>query len=319
MLFDKIKESYENNKCYQDEKLCGPNRVRLNGDFFPSPYPYVGENYEFPTIRNKPVPKIFFISVNQNLSDKNLLRFKKKYSDEKERMKRARMSLYPINIKDLEEHEYGPLELCVYLANIAFSMSLQKNEYIPNEEIMKNIAYSNCVRCANKKVLRAAPTKEMLENCEELTRFEIDTLQPDMIFCIGKKPFEQIANMCNKKIYERKDLVSDDLMKDLNTDNLIKDFIFLIKSDTKTISVIYFYHYGFQQSVNTGSKMIQLFSIKEFINDENAKKIIADVKKEIKKWEKVWRKASYTYNAFAKYYAIKIIEYAIKEYSNKER
>jgi len=282
LLKNKIIRFYNSERCHNDANICGPNRTKLkNGDYFPPPYPYVGDNYESPNLEGKELPKIFFLSINQNLS-----------GEENVSEKEARWSLYPKDVKNLGSHWYGPLDLCVSLANIAFSLVLGNIRKIDNEEIMKNIAYSNCVRCANTEAIRRAPTPKMREQCEKFTKFEIETLMPELIFCIGRDPFRQI-----KKIYNRK------------VEDLIEDFVFRIEEKDKEIKVIYFYHYGNQESINAGRKLINLFA--EFNDD--AKKVIEDVDRKVTKYKThgIWREDSYVYNDFAKYYSVKIIENSV--------
>jgi len=284
LLKNEIIKFYNSEQCYQNINVCGPNRTKLkNGKYFPPPYPYIGENYELPSLQGKKLPRIFFLAMNQNLSEEENI------SEEK-----ARWSLYPTNFEKLEGHWYGPLDLCVSLANIAFSIKLGNAEEIPDKEIMKNIAYNNCVRCANTKFKRGAPTEEMVQNCKKFTENEIKILKPDFIFCIGRKPYWQIREMYNT-----------------NAEDIIVDFVFKIKEEDKEIKVLYFYHYGIQQSINAGKKLITLFAA---FNNKSAKQIIKDVEQEISKFpSKVWRENDYKYNDFAKYYSIKIIEKYVKE------
>ena len=59
-MFNKIKAFYDRNPCYQNENCCGSERTVLKkGGFFPSPYPYVGNNFHAPIINGKKVSKIF--------------------------------------------------------------------------------------------------------------------------------------------------------------------------------------------------------------------------------------------------------------------
>ena len=281
LIKEKIKEIYDKTTCYQTEK-CSKKRTQLkNGGFFPSPYSYVGETYSTPIIGSKKVPKIFCLSVNQNL-----LNIEDVDED------KARNSLYPTKIDSLEGHWYGPLELCVSLSNIIFSQYIDtKNvKEMSNKEIMGNIAYSNSVRCGNPNALSGKPTEEMIKNCEWFTEQEINVLQPDIILAIGKTPFKQI-----QKIYKN------------NIKHIAKDFAFEVEINNKTITVVYFYHYGQQQSINTGKKMITLFSA----FSSNAKMLIKDIESEVEQYNTLWR-IKKKYNVFAKYYAIKIIEQCLK-------
>jgi len=276
-MYNTIKEYYDNITCFKT-LICGKERTKIkDNNFFPPPYPFVGNKYSTPVIDGERISKVYILSVNQNLESI--------YDDMTK--DKARNSLYPTDFQSLKGHWYGPLNLSISLCNILFGIFLYgKYKFISNKQIIENISYGNCVRCGNPIARSGKPTSAMKKNCMEHTKFDIELLLPDYIFCIGRDPFYQVANCYDHKW-------------------IIDDFYYQLDINNKKIKVIYFYHYGIQQSVNTGAKMIKLLSN---FND-NAKNLVNDIDQTTNSMDDVWRQA---YTDFSKYYASQIIKHAIK-------
>ncbi|MFX0142115.1 MAG: hypothetical protein ACFFDN_51230 [Candidatus Hodarchaeota archaeon] len=204
----------------------------------------------------------------------------------------ARNSLYPTDKNKLSGHWYGPLKLSVSLSNILFSSLLNGDyKYISNEEVLNNIAYSNCVRCAYPFAVSDKPTETMKINCKIFTEEEISILKPDFVFCIGRDPFYQIQSI-------------------FNAEHVIHDFFYRIQHQDRIIRVIYFYHYGIQQSINAAAKILQLFT---HLSD-NAKSFQDEIEKELQCYtSNIWRQK---YSKIAKYYSIQMINLALKDFTS---
>jgi len=281
-----IKEFYDNNRCYADPRVCGESRTKISdGEYFPSPYPFIGENYNAPQIAGQAVPKIFILSVNQNLKH-----LEEKIKGEAE----ARYSLYPTDKKELTGHWYGPLPLAISLADIFYSLHQNQKQYNfnfspnGNDVILENIAYSNCVRCGTGKK-PGTPTEQMVKNCKKFTEYEITTLEPDLIFCIGREPFCQIKNI-----------------NTFQSESITDDCYYQVKVNKKTIKVIYFYHYGNQSSIMhryKENKKITTLS-KLYQNGDISKQ---DVSELLKPFSRLWRDTRPSYAEISKFFAISVI------------
>jgi len=207
---ERIVSLFEKKDCFksESEEICGPDRAKLkDGGFFPPPLTYIGREYSEAT------PKIFALAINQNLSKEKPCSFNV-----------ARNCLRHPN------PWYGPLENVERICQIIFKPL--SNEEIGDERIRDFISYSNFVKCSSTEA-RGNPTDQMVRNCTGFTLEEIEILDPDIIVCMGRIPFDGIWFGIKNKykgFLEPQDYDS---------------YSFRFKNNNRIVRVIRVYHYGY--------------------------------------------------------------------------
>ncbi|MGB8657161.1 MAG: uracil-DNA glycosylase family protein [Candidatus Zixiibacteriota bacterium] len=294
---EKIKALFEKKDCFKSksEEICGPDRVKLeDGSFFPPPYTHIGLKYPDAN------PKILALAVNQNLSNVKPTDFCT-----------ARYSLRaPIPW-------YGPLENMERISQIIFK-SL-RNQEIEDSRIREFISFSNFVKCSTYQEY-GHPTGEMVNNCLEFIIREIEILDPDIIICMGRIPFNGIWSGIRNK-YRRFSKPQD-----------YEQYSFRFGMNGKDVKVIRIYHYGDPRTLNRieddlrrygrGETLKTKFSIMNkffevtFGNDVPSKKYydkLLEIKESLNEYYRDRPDDKHTPPPLAKFIIRELVENALKE------
>jgi len=303
--------------CWKTANICGEERCKKqDGSFLPPPYTYVGEDYANSVFEGKRVPRILAIGINQGKGNsKDGI-----YSINDEQ---ARNSIYDFG-KDKKgrftSDGFGPRCLAANLGHIAYSCvpGINGKEITPGS-VHRLMAWTNFVKCTST-LAAGKPTDEMWKNCREFTIKEVETIEPDLIFCIGRKVFDNLWEAFHESRWTI-------LFRPEDTWN----YSYAAKKDNNVIGVGMFFHYSSQIMQNVRWKLIQdkkakkvgkrnriFVMLDEILGGEprDYEKAIEE-KAELNEW---WGERHYTYgyqtNPFSACLALAVIERLVDEWQS---